>query len=132
MLEKSLSCSRKKHSSEIIQFVVSSKLTAINWLARIEIKKIQMIDKFEIFICNQEEAYFTGILYNKEKQAKKLDNLVKGVVVMTKGRIGLTISNGEHLWLVFLCKSADTTELRFFYFRICFSFCKNKKIITNN
>ena len=89
---------------EIIQFAILNKIKlAINpgwqeleWLK----KNPKWIDKFEIFICNQEEAaYFTDISYNKERQVfKKLDNLVKGIVVMTKGQKGSTISDGKHLW----------------------------------
>ncbi|MDD5535547.1 MAG: carbohydrate kinase family protein [Candidatus Pacebacteria bacterium] len=122
---------------EIIQFAVSSKIKlAINpgwqeleWLK----KNPKWIDKFEIFICNQEEAaYFTGIPYNKEKQVfKKLDNLVKGVVVMTKGQNGSTISNGEYLWKVgvFHKKAVDTTGAGdAFTSGFVSVFVKNKKI----
>lgn len=102
---------------EIIKFAILNKIKlAINpgwqeleWLK----KNPRWIDKFEIFICNQEEAaYFTDIPYSREKQIfKKLDNLVKGVVVMTKGQKGSTVSNGEYLWKVgvFHKKAKDAT-----------------------
>jgi len=89
---------------EIIQFAVSKniKLTInpgwheLNWLK----DNPKWIDKFEIFICNQEEAaYFTDITYNKEKKIfNKLDDLVKGIVVMTKGKNGVSVSDGKALW----------------------------------
>lgn len=89
---------------EIIEFAVSKNIKlAINpgwqeleWLK----KNPKWLDKFEIFVCNQEEAaYFTDIPYNKEKKIfKKLDDLVKGIVVMTKGEKGVSVSNGKYLW----------------------------------
>ena len=89
---------------EIIQFAVSKNIKLainpgwyeLNWLK----KNPKWIDKFEIFICNQEEAaYFTDISYNKEKKIfKRLDALVKGIVVMTKGKNGVSVSNGKALW----------------------------------
>jgi len=89
---------------EIIQFAVSKNIKLainpgwheLNWLK----DNPKWIDKFEIFICNQEEAaYFTDIPYNKEKKIfKKLDDLVKGIVVMTKGKNGVSVSNGKILW----------------------------------
>jgi ribokinase len=62
----------------------------------------QWLDNFDIFICNQEEAsYLTGIPYQQEHRIfKKLDQLVKGIVVMTKGPQGASISNGQFLWQV--------------------------------
>jgi len=89
---------------EIIQFAVSKNIKLainpgwyeLNWLK----KNPKWIDKFEIFICNQEEAaYFTDIPYNKEKKIfKRLDDLVKGIVVMTKGKNGVSVSDGKTLW----------------------------------
>jgi len=102
---------------EIIQFAVSKNIKLainpgsheLNWLK----DNPKWIDKFEIFICNQEEAaYFTGISYNKEKKIfEKLDNLVKGIVVMTKGKDGVSVSNGKTLWKagVFKKKIIDAT-----------------------
>jgi len=102
---------------EIIQFAVSKDIKLainpgwyeLNWLK----DNPKWIDKFEIFICNQEEAaYFTDIPYNKEKKIfKKLDDLVKGIVVMTKGKNGVSVSNGKTLWKagVFKKKIIDAT-----------------------
>ncbi|RLG15487.1 hypothetical protein DRN69_02895, partial [Candidatus Pacearchaeota archaeon] len=79
-----------------IKLAINPGWQEINWLK----KNPKWIDKFEIFICNQEEAaYFTGIPYSKERKIfKKLDDLVKGIVVMTKGKNGVSVSNGETLW----------------------------------
>jgi len=102
---------------EIIQFAVSKNIKLainpgsqeLNWLK----KHPKWLDKFEIFISNQEEAaYFTDIPYTKEKKIfKKLDNFVKGIVVMTKGKNGVSVSNGKILWKagVFKKKVIDTT-----------------------
>jgi len=79
-----------------IKLAINPGWQELNWLK----KHPKWIDKFEIFICNQEEAaYFTGIPYSKERKIfKKLDDLVKGIVVMTKGKNGVSVSNGETLW----------------------------------
>jgi len=102
---------------KVIQFAVSKNIKlAINpgwqeleWLK----KNPEWLNKFEIFICNQEEAaHFTSIPYKREKQIfKKLDDLVKGVVVMTKGKNGASVSNGRYIWQagIFQQKTADTT-----------------------
>ena len=89
---------------DIIEFAVSKNIKLainpgwheLNWLK----KHPKWLEKFEIFICNQEEAAcFTDIPYNKEKKIfKKLDDLVKGIVVMTKGKNGVSVSNGKTLW----------------------------------
>ena len=58
------------------------------------------LNSFEIFVVNQEEAaYFTGIPFKKEKLIfQKLDKLIKGIVVMTKGKNGVSVSNGKILF----------------------------------
>ena len=55
---------------------------------------------FDVVICNQEEAaYFTGIPYRKERAIfKKMDELVQGIIVMTKGGKGVSVSNGREIW----------------------------------
>ena len=88
----------------IIKFAKEKKfLLAINpgwreleWLK----KNPQWLKYFEVFIVNQEEAaYFTGIPYNQEKKLfKKLDNLIQGIVVMTKASRGVVVSDGHYLW----------------------------------
>jgi len=58
------------------------------------------LNAFEIFVVNQEEAaIFTGVSFKKEKLIfKKLDQWIKGIVVMTKGRNGVSVSNGKYLF----------------------------------
>jgi ribokinase len=59
-----------------------------------------ILNKIDIVLLNQEEAsLLTGIPYNKEKEIfKKLDQLVDGIVVMTKGEKGAVVSDGHYLW----------------------------------
>jgi sugar/nucleoside kinase (ribokinase family) len=54
----------------------------------------------DVFMVNQEEAAtITGIPYQKKKQIfKKLDEMVHGVVMMTKGKNGVEVSDGKSLW----------------------------------
>lgn len=62
-------------------------------------KKLERIlEKVDIFILNQEEAsLLTGISYKNEKEIfEKLDELVPGICVMTKGEKGVTVSDGEY------------------------------------
>jgi len=94
--------------SEDIKLAINPGWYEINWLK----KHPKWLDKFEIFICNQEEAaYFTDIPYTKEKKIfKKLDNLVNGIVVMTKGKNGASISNGKALWKTGVLKGKKTID----------------------
>ena len=101
---------------DIIEFTVSKNIKLainpgwqeLNWLK----KHPESLEKFEIFICNQEEAaYFTDIPYTKEKKIfKKLDDFVKGIVVMTKGENGVSISNGKTLWKAGVFKKKKTID----------------------
>jgi len=63
-------------------------------------KHKELLKYFDIFIVNQEEAsYLTDIPYHKEKGVfKKLDALIQGLVVMTKGPKGVSVSDGKILW----------------------------------
>ena len=56
--------------------------------------------KIDILFLNQEEAsILTKIPYENEKEIfKKLDELVCGIAVMTKGGEGVTVSDGEYLY----------------------------------
>lgn len=62
--------------------------------------KPKLLNNYDIFIINQEEAsYLTGVSYQKEKEIfRKLDDLVKGIVVMTKGPKGVAVSDGQTIW----------------------------------
>jgi len=60
----------------------------------------EMMNFADVFIVNQEEAsLITGIPYQKKKEIfKKLDDLVHGLVIMTKGKDGVEVSDGKMLW----------------------------------
>jgi len=57
-----------------------------------------LLDKIDVLIVNQEEAsLLTQIDFNKEEEIfKKLDELVKGIAVMTKGPEGVRVSDGKY------------------------------------
>jgi sugar/nucleoside kinase (ribokinase family) len=59
-----------------------------------------VLDKIDILILNQEEsAKLAGLDYKQEKEIfEKLDKLVDGIVVMTKGPEGVTVSDGEYMY----------------------------------
>jgi len=57
-----------------------------------------VLGKIDILILNQEEcAKLTGIDYAAEKEIfKKLDEMIDGIVVMTKGPEGVMVSDGQY------------------------------------
>lgn len=59
-----------------------------------------ILDRIDILLLNREEAsLLTGIPYDKEKEVfQRLDRLVKGLAIMTKGEQGAVASDGKHLW----------------------------------
>jgi len=63
-------------------------------------KHKELLKFFDIFLVNQEEAsYLTNISYQKEKLIfQKLDQLIEGLVVMTKGPKGVSVSDGKTIW----------------------------------
>ena len=69
--------------------------------------------KIDILILNQEEAsLLTNIPYQREKAIfEKLDRLVAGICLMTKGQKGVVVSNGEYLYKakVLKIKTVDRT-----------------------
>ncbi len=68
---------------------------------------IPLLNKMDILIVNQEEASrITGIDYLKEREVfKKLDKIVDGIVVITKGPKGATVSDGKYLYSAGIPKS---------------------------
>ena len=80
--------------------------TAINPGKRL-IKFGQKLHKYlnsiDIFIANEDEsAYIAGIEYGLEKEPeifKRLDEIIKGIVVMTKGPRGVEVSDGRNHYL---------------------------------
>jgi len=79
-----------------IHLAINPGWRELEWLK----KNKKWLNNFEIFVVNQEEAaYFTGIPFKKEKLIfKKLDNWIKGTVVMTKGKNGVSVSDGKYLF----------------------------------
>ena len=65
-------------------------------------KKIleRILNKIDILILNREEAsLLTKIPYRKEKEVfKKLDEMAKGIAIMTKGGEGVVVSDGQYLY----------------------------------
>ncbi len=79
-----------------IHLAINPGWRELEWLK----KNKKWLNKFDILIVNQEEAaYFTRIPYQKEREIfQKLDNWIKGIVVMTKGKNGVSVSNGKILF----------------------------------
>lgn len=65
------------------------------------------LDKIDILILNQEEAArLTELDFSEEKEIfRKLDEWVKGIVVMTKGSEGVVVSDGENKYSAGIPKS---------------------------
>jgi len=59
-----------------------------------------VLDKIDVLILNQEESsLLTGIDYQNEKEIfKKLDEMIEGIAVMTKGPDGVVVSDGKKLY----------------------------------
>lgn len=59
-----------------------------------------LLDKIKVLIVNREEAsLLTGVDFKDEKNIfKKLDELVKGIAVMTDGPRGVWVSDGQKLF----------------------------------
>lgn len=72
----------------------------------------RLLKRFDVFVLNQEEAsYLADVPYKEEKKLfKRLDDLIEGLVVMTKGPKGLTISDGKHMWQVGIYKEKRVAD----------------------
>ncbi len=59
-----------------------------------------LFDQCDVVSMNQEEAsYLTGVDYSKEHALfRKLDKLISGVAVMTRGKDGAVLSDGSYLY----------------------------------
>jgi len=81
---------------EKIKIAINPSKNELLWLR----KNKKYLSFFDVFIVNQEEAsYLTAIPYQKEKEIfKKLNKLVSGVVVMTRGRKGVVVSDGKYMY----------------------------------
>ncbi len=72
----------------------------------------RLLKHFDVFVLNQEEAsYLTDVPFKEEKRLfKRLDDLIEGLVVMTKGPAGLIVSDGKHLWRVGIYKEKRVAD----------------------
>jgi ribokinase len=63
-------------------------------------KLVGILEKVDVLILNQEEACFlSGIPFNKEKEIfKKIDDLCPGIAIMTKGPLGVLVSDGKYIF----------------------------------
>ena len=92
-------------TEDVVDFAKKNKIkTALNLgynqltLSKSTLKRI--LAKVDILILNQEEAsLLTKIPYQKEKAIfQKLDKLVDGICIMTKGADGAVVSDGKYLY----------------------------------
>jgi len=60
----------------------------------------RILSKVDVLILNQEEAsLLTNIPYRKEKEIfRKIDEITKGIAIMTKGKEGVVVSDGKYLY----------------------------------
>ncbi len=60
-----------------------------------------MLDKIDILILNQEEcARLTGVDFDEEEKIfEKLNEIAKGIIVMTKGPDGVIVSDGKNKYI---------------------------------
>jgi ribokinase len=75
--------------------------------------KLQKYLKYiDVFIVNQEEASgLVGVPYKDEKMLfRRLDELVPGLAIMTKGPAGVTVSNGKQLWVGGIYKEKEIVD----------------------
>lgn len=75
---------------------------------KIGLKKLSpLLKQVNILILNQEEAsILTKINYKKEKQIlNKLNKIINGIVVITKGLGGVVVSDGKYLYSAGILKS---------------------------
>ena len=59
-----------------------------------------ILAKIDILSLNQEESsLLTGVPFKQEKKLfRKLDEMIKGIAIMTKGRGGVVVSDGKNIW----------------------------------
>lgn len=106
-----------KHFEFLVNFAKKNNIKVACNLSKAQIemglKKIApILKKLDVLILNQEEAaYLVGIDYKKENEIfKKLDEIVDGIVVMTKGPEGASISDGKNRWEVGVYKEKKSVD----------------------
>jgi sugar/nucleoside kinase (ribokinase family) len=97
-------------------FSKNKTLIAMNpsrYYLNLGIKRLKpILDKINVFIVNREEAsYLTGIDYGDEKRIfKKLDEIIKGIVVMTEGKKGVLVSDGKSIYKAGIFSEQKTVD----------------------
>jgi len=77
------------------------------------LKKIEPILKIcDVVILNKQEGgYLTGFpLKNSDKIFKTLDNLVKGILILTDGKNGAEVSDSFHFWKAGIFKNKKVID----------------------
>ncbi len=100
-----LSGEASKTFEPIINFAAANKIKlAVNpghdqLTNNLDILK-KLLNKIDILLVNQEEAsLITGIDFKNEKELfKKFDELVSGIAVMSKGKEGVAVSDGQQVY----------------------------------
>ena len=102
-----LSGNLSKGFEDIVKFAKQNNIRVFANLGNSQIgiekeKLTSILKHIDILLLNQEEAaLLTGISYKKEKKVfEKLDKLVPGLAIMTKGKDGAVASDGKYLWEV--------------------------------
>lgn len=92
-------------TEELINFAKKNKIRVAfnpgyNQLTLQEPVLQNILKQIDVLILNREEAsLLTKIPYQKEAEIfKKIDELTPGVTIMTKGREGVTVSDGKYLY----------------------------------
>lgn len=87
----------------IVNFAFEKKIKiAVNpSIAQLSLKNFSEIaQKIDVLILNQEEASFLTKIPFEDEQAvfKKIDEICSGVVIMTEGGEGVTVSDGKYVY----------------------------------
>lgn len=72
-----------------------------NYQLNLSVDKLKRIlSKVDILLLNQEEAsLLTKIPFKKEREIfKKIDKICPGIAIMTKGKNGVIVSDGKHIY----------------------------------
>lgn len=88
---------------DIVDFANKKKIKiAVNpGIAQLGLKNInEILEKVDVLLLNREEASFlTKISFDQEKEIfAKIDQICKGITVMTKGADGVVVSDGKYIY----------------------------------
>ncbi|MCX6736771.1 MAG: carbohydrate kinase family protein [Candidatus Parcubacteria bacterium] len=106
----------EKLLKKILSFCKNNKIKVASTPGKGELKILKQnpswLNYYDVFILNQEEASeLTDVSYISEKAIfKKLDKWVNGIVVMTKGRGGATVSDGHKLYQAGIFKEKNLID----------------------